>query len=295
MTPFEPFDPFDHPVALELPRRVTKAAAWVQHVPFGMTLVDLLRPRVIVELGTYWGDSYCAFCQAVVKLNLTGETRCVAVDTWQGDVHTGGYQGIYEDLKAHHDPLYSSFSTLKRMTFDDAARETDDGGVDLLHIDGLHTYAAVKHDYETWRPKLSDRAVVLFHDTAERRDDFGVWKLWEELSPQHPSFAFHFGHGLGVLGVGSNLPQSIRNFFESANANAARMRQIYQALGTRAEYFTLASQLLANVFGAVQLINAKQRAGGQPVNPATESAATAQQHPIDFAEYLRASVEQLLK
>ena len=294
MMPSPPlFDPFDHPIALELPRRMTKAAAWVQHVPFGMTVVELLRPRTIVEVGTYWGDSYCALCQAVAKLNLIGETRCVAVDTWQGDAHTGGYEGIFEDLRAHHDPLYGAFSTLTRTTFDDAARETADGSVDLLHIDGLHTYDAVRHDFETWRPKLSGRGVVLFHDTAERRDDFGVWKLWEELSPRYPSFAFEHGHGLGVLAVGGDVPDGIRRFLESANANPLRMQQIYQALGTRAEFFTMASQLLANVFGAVQIINGKQRAAGQRVDPATDSPAVAQQSPIDFAEYLRAAVQRL--
>jgi hypothetical protein len=267
----------------------------VQHVPFGMTLVDLLRPRTIVELGTYWGDSYCALCQAVAKLNLAGETRCVAVDTWEGDSHTGGYQGIYEDLRAHHDPLYGSFSTLLRTTFDDAARQTLDGSVDLLHIDGLHTYDAVKHDFETWRPKLSQRGVVLFHDTAERKEDFGVWKLWAELSPLHPSFEFEHGHGLGVLAVGPDLADGTRRFLDAANANSARLRQIYQALGTRAEFFTLASQLLTNVFGMIQLTNAKLRATGAAVDPFTEQISAAQQHPVEFAEYLRECLQQLLK
>jgi hypothetical protein len=49
-------------------------------------------------------------------------------------------------LKAHH-KQYESFSQLLCMTFDEALQQVADESVDLLHIDGLHTYEAVKRDY----------------------------------------------------------------------------------------------------------------------------------------------------
>jgi hypothetical protein len=90
-------------------------------------------------------------------------------------------------------------------TFDDALAYIPDASVDLLHIDGFHTYEAVRHDFESWQHKLSDSAVVLFHDTNVREGDFGVWRLWEELSSQFPRFEFPHGHGLGILAVGHSI------------------------------------------------------------------------------------------
>ena len=82
-------NPLEFPIALAHPQRLTDVASWHEHIPFAFALVAMGRPRVIVELGTHKGDSYCAFCQAVDVLGLS--TKCYAVDTWEGDSHSGFY------------------------------------------------------------------------------------------------------------------------------------------------------------------------------------------------------------
>ena len=216
------------------PERLTHMESWHRHMPFALAILDMLKPQTLVELGSHWGDSYCMFCQGVAQQKLP--TRCYAVDTWQGDDHAGHYGNeVYEDLNAWHAPRYASFSTLLRMTFDQALAQFPDGSVDLLHIDGLHTYEAVKHDFTTWLPKMSARGVILFHDTNVRHGDFGVWQLWAELTDQYPSFEFPFGFGLGVLAVGTETPQTVLDFLAYAAQNSQTVVDFFYRQGDAAE------------------------------------------------------------
>ncbi len=188
--------------------RIWVISAWYTHVPFAYWIVNACRPRRLVELGTHHGVSYAAFCDAVLRAGLT--TQCYGVDTWAGDDHAGHYgEEVYEDLRAFHDTRYGGFSDLIRSTFEDALAYFEDGSVDLLHIDGFHSYEAVARDFAQWRPKLSDRAVVLFHDTNVRERHFGVWRFWAELRETYPAFEFLHGHGLGVLAYGRNVPDTV--------------------------------------------------------------------------------------
>ena len=232
-------------IVFEAPELVSVSSAWNAHLPFAFWIVDALRPGVFVELGTHAGASYCAFCQAVRRLSLP--TLCYAVDTWKGDEHAGLYgEEVYQTLAAYHEPRYSSFSRLIRATFDEAVEHFADGSIDLLHIDGLHTYDSVRHDFETWRPKLSNRAVVLFHDTNVRERGFGVWKLWAELSARHPAFSLIHGHGLGVLGFGTDLPVAVRWLVETPRigpATVSAVRSFFARLGSIAEAIPVVDQL----------------------------------------------------
>src|SRR6185437_8974409 len=113
------FNPIEFPICTRTPQRHNVMSAWIGHVPFAMCLVDMVKPRVLVELGTHYGVSYCAFCQSVKELRLP--TECFAVDTWQGDPHASFYTNeVLNHLKSHHDERYALFSKLLRSTFDDA-------------------------------------------------------------------------------------------------------------------------------------------------------------------------------
>jgi len=223
------FNPLNCRMLCQQPQRLNIWSAWNEHVPFAMSIVEMTLPRVIVELGTFAGVSYSAFCQAAAALATA--TKCYAVDTWMGDEHAGFYgPEVYEDLKAHN-IQYQSFSTLLRMTFDEALTHIADGSVDLLHIDGLHSYEAVRHDYETWLPKMSERGVILFHDTAVREREFGVYRVWEEISAGRRHFHFHHGFGLGVLMVGSEIPPDLAGFFDAGEARPEALRALFSSLG----------------------------------------------------------------
>jgi hypothetical protein len=218
----------NHPLILMRPR-IVPPYGWVGHIPFAYLAVDLLRPRCLVELGTHSGNSYLAFCQAVRALELS--CRCTAVDAWQGDAHALHYgEQVYQSLRSRHDPQYDDFSRLLRASFDDAIHQFEDGGIDLLHIDGLHTYEAVRHDFESWLPKFSDRAVVLLHDTNVRERGFGVGKFLEELSDRYACFDFRHSHGLGVVAVGSQLPVAFVAFMQEAATSPQSIRGFFEAL-----------------------------------------------------------------
>ncbi|RDL47461.1 hypothetical protein BLJAPNOD_06301 [Ensifer sp. M14] len=207
-------------------------SAWHEHLPLAFWLIESLRPRTVVELGTHYGVSFFAFCQAIKVLRL--ETSCYAVDTWQGDEHSGEYDdGVYSAVVAHNDAHYAAFSRLVRSTFDRAAQHFRDGEIDLLHIDGHHSYESVRRDFETWLPRMSDSSVVLLHDTNVRERGFGVFRLLDELKRHYPHFEFVHGHGLAIIGTGKHYGERIEKLFELQTSPTARLAllDIFSRLG----------------------------------------------------------------
>ena len=103
-------------------------------------------------------------------------------------------------------------------------------------------------DFESWAPKLSDRAIVLFHDVAERRADFGVWKLWAELRRDYPSFECEHSHGLGVLQVGRAHDGPALPLFRTTDpVEIATIRARFAALGDAVRMVARATELYMEV------------------------------------------------
>lgn len=203
--------------------------AWHGHIPFLGVLFRSLRPTAYVDLGVHFGASLIAAAHADLQYEV--KSSLFGVDTWEGDEHAGIYNGeaMYADLQKHFSEGFPRVALL-RSTFDEARSKFEDGSVDLLHIDGFHTYEAVRHDFETWKSAMSDKGVVLFHDIAVYKKDFGVHRLWSELKQEYPSLAFSHSHGLGVLFVGRQSISSpaIRLLIEDTDFFAAYRSTVAQ-------------------------------------------------------------------
>jgi predicted nucleic acid-binding Zn-ribbon protein len=211
---------------------------WSGHLPFANDLIAAARPKLLVELGTHYGESYFGFCQAITENNVA--CLAYAVDTWVGEPHAGYYdERVFSDVNRYNEANYSSFSQLLRTTFDEANAQFADDSIDILHIDGLHTYDAVSHDFHSWLPKVRPGGIILLHDIVGRHEDFGVWKLWDELEGLGDRFAFTHSSGLGVFRKPGPILSGdgfLRSLFEADRDRRDHIRRFYSLCALKLEY-----------------------------------------------------------
>jgi hypothetical protein len=175
-------------------------SAWIGHAPFLKFVIREQKPKKFVELGVHNGYSYFVGCQALKECGI--KATAFGVDHWFGDEQAGFFDNtVYEGVVAINEK-YSEFSKLLKMSFQEALATFPDFTIDLLHIDGFHSYESVRNDFESWVPKMDKNGIILLHDIHVRRDSFGVFKFWEEVKSKFKTIEFVGSHGLGVVFLG---------------------------------------------------------------------------------------------
>jgi methyltransferase family protein len=207
---------------------------WAGHKCFGYNLVRNLEPGLVVELGSWKGTSFYSFCQAVK--DTKSKTKLIAVDTWQGDSHAGHFgDKVFNDFNAILTKYYNGVSASHlRKSFNEAVNDFEDQTIDILHIDGFHTYQAVSNDFNTWKSKMKANGVILFHDVSEQKEDFEVYKFWEEIKAKYKTcLEFSHSHGLGILFLDEEKYKFVAQNFERDKVKC--LEYSYQL--TKAELF----------------------------------------------------------
>lgn len=171
---------------------------WGENREFVYNLVKDKKPKKIVELGSYLGCSTFTFAQCCKDKHIPCEVY--AIDTWAGDDNSGFYENnIYEDfMKARQVYKFEPIHVM-RMTFDEALEYFPERDIDILHIDGLHTFDAVKHDFETWKPRVKKGGIILMHDINVK--EYGSSVYWQEVKEKHKTEEILNNNGLGVVYV----------------------------------------------------------------------------------------------
>jgi len=105
---------------------------------------------VMVEIGSYLGASSC-FLAAAAQVR-GGKLHCV--DTWLNDGMTEGRRDTWNEFSKNTLPFSPSIRTHRGTSTDIAVNFKD--RIDLLFVDGDHSYEACKADLKTWFPYMVD-------------------------------------------------------------------------------------------------------------------------------------------
>lgn len=187
---------FSHEAALITPAQIrSEIDTLLRHL-------QAAAPRRILEIGTANGGSLFLWTRIAAP-----DAHLISLDLPGGQFGDG-----YARWKR---PLYRSFARgSQRITLiqDDShldrsleAIRAQLGGepLDFLFIDGDHTYAGVRRDFEMYSPLVRSGGLVAFHDIASHNDPTcQVDRFWNELKPHHDCTEILASPSAGWAGLG---------------------------------------------------------------------------------------------
>jgi hypothetical protein len=168
-----------------------------------LRIVEQLRPRTVLEIGTANGGTLFPFCRLATR-----DALLISVD-----LPGGGFGPGYSAWRV---PLYKSFASpcqtlhlVRGDSHSDATFQTvtsllNGRRVDLLFIDGDHTYEGVKCDFERYAPLVPAGGLIAFHDISAHPASTGceVSRLWRELKVKYEYEEFIEDPNQGWAGIG---------------------------------------------------------------------------------------------
>ena len=135
----------------------------------------------IVEVGSYHGKSAVNMAHALKKKKSNATIYCV--DTWRNENITQALNvDVFDRFTANTAPHADVIVPLRGRSEEVGAR-WDKGLIDVLFIDGDHSFEGVTRDIEAWVPHVRKGGLVLFHDVDIEGVDRGIKESMPLLKP----------------------------------------------------------------------------------------------------------------
>jgi len=162
--------------------------------------VRILNPANVLEIGTARGGTLFLWTRLAKQ-----HAKIVSID-----LPHGNFGGGYSRRRAL---LYRRFvgkgQTLHLLRLDSHAESTlqktkqlfAGSPIDLLFIDGDHTYEGVKRDWEMYSSLVRPGGMIVFHDVAGNYEDTQVKRLWDSIKDKYRSREYVADPG-GQYGIG---------------------------------------------------------------------------------------------
>jgi predicted O-methyltransferase YrrM len=161
-----------------------------QELRIFLRLVRAIRPRVVVEIGTARGGMFYALSQVadpaavLVSIDLPGAPNCGG----QTEVERRVFRTFAgAGQRVAFIPENSQFYTTRQKLRDALGGEM----IDLLFIDGDHSYGGVRSDFEMYGDLVSPTGIIALHDICMVPQNWGpgreVGLFWREIKRRHRS------------------------------------------------------------------------------------------------------------
>jgi len=122
--------------------------------------LSLPKNSVFVEIGSYLGASSTFLASAAREKN----SILYCVDTWGNDAMSEGKKDTFNEFMKNTQRFRSVMIPLRGLS--EEVAKTFNKKINLLFIDGDHSYKGVKKDVDSWFPRLKNKAIVIFHDVG---------------------------------------------------------------------------------------------------------------------------------
>jgi predicted O-methyltransferase YrrM len=167
------------------------------------------RPRTIVEIGTSSGGLLFAMARLADPAALL-----VSIDVPESFDHPTTAMAVPPILRALVRPTQRLVLKRERSTIHSVRAEVGEllagRPVDLLVIDGDHTYGGVRIDFEMYGDLVAPGGLIAFHDVLIRPENTGrgfeVGLFWDELARTHTTETIADPNGVPGTESQTHLP-----------------------------------------------------------------------------------------
>jgi hypothetical protein len=121
---------------------------------------------IFVEMGVWKGKSVAYL--GVEIINSKKNIKCYAIDTFTGSQEA--IQQSHPDIKDLYNIFLNNIEPIKDVVVSvkkasiDAVKDFKDKSIDIIFIDGDHSYEEVNRDIHIWFPKVKDGGIIAGHD-----------------------------------------------------------------------------------------------------------------------------------
>jgi cephalosporin hydroxylase len=174
-----------------------------------LLLVQQLKPRAVVEIGTARGGTLFLFTRvAAPDAILVSVDLSSAEDTRFAGGNVARRRPLYESFALDQQQVHFVVGDSHEEETVARVREALAGrAADLLFVDGDHTSEGVRRDYELYRALVRPGGMIAFHDIVTGTPEFvgGVPEFWESVKTAEARELVENrgqgGFGIGVLPV----------------------------------------------------------------------------------------------